>query len=71
LPGATTERVRALRVLARPLDGCAEAFLLTLGFKITFLADLVFDGLVTAEFNSSGVVWMRITDLGRKIIAHS
>ena len=39
------------------------------GFTITFLADLVFDGLVTAELNTTRVVWMQITDLGREVLA--
>ena len=69
LPAATTERVRALRVLARLPNGCTEALILAHGFTIIFLAGLVFDGLVTAELNTTRVVWMQITDLGREVLA--
>ena len=40
MPAATTERVRALRLLARYPDGCTEALILAHGFTITFLADV-------------------------------
>jgi len=71
LQSATTERIRALRVLARQPNGCAEAFVLAHGFNITFLAALVFDGLVAAELNTTHVVWMQITDLGREVLTRS
>ena len=60
---ATTERARALQLLARCPNGCTEALVLEEGFKITLLAGLVRDGLVTADLNASSVVWMQITDL--------
>ena len=56
-------------MLARCPDGCTEALMLAHGFTITFLAGLVFDGLVTAELNTTHVVRMRITDLGREALA--
>jgi hypothetical protein len=39
------------------------------GFKIAFLADLVRDGLVTAELKTAHVVWVQITDLGREVLS--
>jgi hypothetical protein len=39
------------------------------GFRVPFLASLVFGGLVTAELNTRGVVWMQITNLGREALA--
>jgi hypothetical protein len=69
LPTATTERVRALQLLARCPNGCTEALVLAHGFTIAFLAGLVRGRLVTAELNATHVVWMQITDLGREAIA--
>jgi hypothetical protein len=66
LPTATTELVRALRLLARRPDGCPEAIMLAEGFKIAFLAGLVRNGLVTAELTPARVVWVQITELGRE-----
>jgi hypothetical protein len=60
--------VRALRFLARCPDGCTEALMLTQGFTIAFLADLVSDRLATAEVSSAHSVWVQITDLGREIL---
>jgi hypothetical protein len=68
LPAATTERVRALQLLACHPSGCTEALVLAHGFTIAFLAGLVRGRLVTAELNASHVVWMRITDLGREAL---
>jgi hypothetical protein len=69
LPAATTERVRALRLLARYPNGCAEAVMLAHGFTVVFLAGLVRGRLVTAELNAAHVVWMQIADLGREALA--
>jgi hypothetical protein len=69
LPAATTERERALQLLARCPNGCAEALVLAEGFEITFLAGLVRDGLATAELNPTSIVWIEITDLGREVLA--
>ena len=66
---ATTERVRALRLLARYPNGTTEALTLAHGFAIAVLARLVRDRLVTAELNSTREVWMQITDLGREALA--
>jgi hypothetical protein len=69
LPAATTERVRALQLLAAYPNGCAEALMLGHGFTVTFLAGLVQGRFVRVERNASHVVWMQITDLGREAIA--
>jgi hypothetical protein len=69
LPAAATERMRALRLLARYPNGCAEALMLAHGFTVVFLAGLVRGRLVTAELNVSHVVWMQITDLGREALS--
>jgi hypothetical protein len=69
MPAATTERVRALRLLARCPDGCTEALILAHGFTIAGLACLVRDRLITAELNSTGGVWVQITELGREALA--
>jgi hypothetical protein len=70
LPGATTERLRALRLLARCPDGCAEALMLAQGFTVAFLAGLVRDRYASAEVNAANnVVWVEITDLGREMLA--
>jgi hypothetical protein len=71
----SVERRRLLRLLARCPDGCTEALLMAYGFSIKFLADVVFDGLATAELSTTRagnreviVVWMQITDAGRRAI---
>jgi hypothetical protein len=69
LPWATTERVQALRLLARHPDGCAETHMLAQGFTVALLAGLVRDRFVTAELNNANVVWVEITDLGREMLA--
>ena len=69
MPWATTERVRALRLLARYPDGCAETLMLAQGFTVALLAGLVRDRFATAELNSANVVWVEITDLGREMLA--
>jgi hypothetical protein len=45
----TEEQRRALRILARHLDGCAEAALLAEGFSVSQLAVLVLEGLGRGE----------------------
>jgi hypothetical protein len=67
------EQLRALRILARHLDGCAEAALLAEGFSVSQLAVLVLEGLAEArlgEIVNRRKVWMQITEAGRKAIAH-
>jgi hypothetical protein len=71
LQAATTERTRALGLLARSADGCAETLLLAEGFPVALLASLVRDGFARAELNEAQVVWLEITDLGREVISRS
>jgi hypothetical protein len=66
---------RALEMLAHQ-DGCAEAVLLADGFSIDQLAGLVVQGYAVMQrrrVDISGrmrtVVWMQITEPGRKAIA--
>jgi DNA-binding MarR family transcriptional regulator len=68
-----TDQRRALRILARHLDGCAEAVLLAEGFSIGQLAELALEGLVETKRAPVGSgrhsVWIKITEEGRKAIA--
>jgi hypothetical protein len=66
---------RVLKTLAHQ-DGCAEAMLLADGFSIDQLTGLVIEGYAVMErrrVEISGrertVVWMQITETGRKAIA--
>jgi hypothetical protein len=66
---------RALGILARHPDGCAEAVLLADGFHVGQLAVLVVEGLATMQRRRHDVggrertvVWMEITEAGRKAI---
>ena len=70
------EERRALDALAHHPEGCDEAALLSDGFTIRQLADLVIDGFATGSvarvaFNGreKPVVWMKITETGRKAIS--
>jgi hypothetical protein len=70
------EQLRALRLLACHPDGCAEAVLLELGFSVGQLAVLVIDGFAkmyrtgtVVGGRQKNVVWMEITEEGRKAIA--
>jgi hypothetical protein len=72
----TNEQRRALRILSRHPDGCAEANMLAHGFKVDQIARLVLDGLARADQHEVpdggrriNVVWVRITVAGRKAIA--
>jgi hypothetical protein len=67
---------RALDVLARHSDGCDEAVLLAGGFTIRLLAGLVIDGFasgsvarIAVDGREKSVVWMKITEEGRRAIA--
>jgi hypothetical protein len=68
-----TDQRRALRILARYLDGCAEAVLLADGFSIGQLAELALEGLVETKRAQVGSsrhrAWMKITEAGRQAIA--
>jgi hypothetical protein len=71
-----SERRRALEMLAdAALRGCTGATLLAHGFKVDMLADLVREGLATANRETmrvSGrkiaVARVRITDAGRRAL---
>jgi hypothetical protein len=67
------EQRRALRLLSRRLDGCAEEVLLAEGFSIGQLAELALEGLVETKRAPVGSgrhsVWIKITEEGRKAIA--
>jgi hypothetical protein len=67
---------RALNTLAEHADGCDEAVLLAEGLHVGQLAVLVVEGLATMHCRPAQVggrertvVWMQITDVGRKAIA--
>jgi hypothetical protein len=70
------ERRRALQLMARSPNGCTEALMMAYGFPIAMLGDLVMAGLAVAtpQETSAGrkpmlVVWMTITEAGRKAMA--
>jgi uncharacterized metal-binding protein len=72
----TDEQRRALQLLARCPDGCTTSIMMAHGFKPEILADLVRHGLavskpktVLAGETPVEVVWMHITEAGRKAIA--
>jgi hypothetical protein len=72
----STERRRALRLLAGSPLGATEAIMLAHGFTNDLLVDLVHEGLATAtpETVQAGkrpieVVRVRITDAGRLALA--
>jgi hypothetical protein len=62
-------RKRALRPLARHLDGCDEAVLVADGFSVSLLAVLAFPKMRTVTRFGREVVWMQITEEGQKVIA--
>jgi hypothetical protein len=70
------EERRALNLLAGHSDGCDEAVLLGEGVTVGQLAGLVIDGfatmratLVPLDGREKSVIWMTISDVGRKAIA--
>jgi hypothetical protein len=72
----TDEQRRALRVLVRHSDGCAEAIMLAHGFTIEMLGELGVGDFLKVDIHSAHtggrqkfVVWMQITAAGRKAIA--
>jgi hypothetical protein len=66
----TDEQRRALRPLAGQPHGCAEADMLTHGFELATLGDLMFRGLaLAAPRDSLPVMWITITEVGRQAIA--
>jgi hypothetical protein len=72
----TDEQRRALQLLARSPDGCTEALMMAYGFPIEMLGDLAMAGFALATPHDTRawrqpmlVVWMTITEVGRKAIA--
>jgi hypothetical protein len=66
----TDEQRRALRLLASTPGGCTEADMLTHGFELATLGDLMFRGLaLAAPRDSLPVMWITITEVGRQAIA--
>jgi hypothetical protein len=70
------EERRALNFLARHRTGCDEAVLLADGATVGGLAGLVIDGFATAgvthvalDAREKPVIWMHITQAGRKAIS--
>ena len=50
MPKLTTDRRRALEVLAGSAEDCTDATLSAHGFKAAFIAELIEAGLATAKF---------------------
>jgi hypothetical protein len=72
----TDQQRRALQFLANSPSGCTEAVMLAHGFGLEMLGQLVLDRLAEAETRTTmagttraKVIWMRITEAGRKAIA--
>ena len=72
----STEQRRALRLLADNPVGCTEAIVLAHGFTSGLIEDLVREGLATILPGTRGagrrwikVVWVTITDAGRRALA--
>jgi hypothetical protein len=75
VPKLNDDQRRALKALALQ-DGCAEAMLLADGFSIDQLGGLMIEGYAVMQrrrVDISGrertVVWMQITEEGRRAIA--
>jgi hypothetical protein len=70
MANVTDEQRRALRLLARQPDGCAEAMLLDQGFTVWQLCELVLRRLANIRAADRGTMFLiRITEAGRKAIA--
>jgi hypothetical protein len=66
----TDESRRALQILTGAPDGCTEAEMLTHGFELATLGDLIFAGLaMAAPRDTLPVMWITLTEAGRKAIA--
>jgi hypothetical protein len=65
-----TRAWRALQLLAGRPHGCTEADMLTHGFELAALGDLIFAGFaLPAPRDTLHVMWIEITEAGRKAIA--
>jgi hypothetical protein len=78
LRSISTAQRQALRLLAGSPLGCSEAILLAHGFKTELLAVLVRDGLAITQPGTTRagrrrleVVWVMITDAGRRALDRS
>jgi hypothetical protein len=78
LRSISTAQRQALRLLAGSPFGCSEAILLAHGFKTELLAVLVRDGLASTQPGTTRagrrrleVVWVMITDAGRRALDRS
>jgi hypothetical protein len=66
----TDEQRRALRLMAAQPHGCTEADMLTHGFELATLGDLMFRRLaLAAPRDTLPVMWIELTEAGRKAIA--
>ena len=77
-PHLNAEQRQALEILATGPRGCTKGRLLADGFAVDMLADLVREGLATAQRGTSRVGGRqirieryRITDVGRDALAES
>ena len=73
---ATSERQRALQLLARSPAGCTETLMLAHGFSAEMLGRLVIDGFASVERGTMlagerqlTVRWMEITEFGLAAIS--
>jgi hypothetical protein len=71
--GLDPDQLRALGMLAGSPLGCTESVMLAHGFTIDMLTEFVANGLATATpgmIHAGGrpmkVIWLRITDAGRR-----
>jgi hypothetical protein len=72
----TDEQRRALLLLARSPNGCTEALMMAHGFESAMLGQFTLEGLAKAEIHDVKiarrrvkVVWLQITEVGRKAAA--
>jgi hypothetical protein len=72
----TNEQQRALRVLARHTDGCAQPALLADGFTVFQFVILVIEGFATMRRKCVDIggreqkmIWLQITSTGHNAIA--
>jgi hypothetical protein len=64
------EQRRALRLLKGQPHGCTEADMVTHGFELAALGDLMFRGLaLAAPRDTLPVMWIEITEAGCQAIA--
>jgi hypothetical protein len=76
VPKLTNEQQRALRVLARHTDGCAQPALLADGFSVCQFVVLVIEGFATMRRKRVDIggrekmmIWLQITPIGQSAVA--